>query len=660
MARKKNSASAAPLRRTGQYGVYLVFRGVELLLWLLPLPVVALLGQAVGALGYLLAGSYRRLAQNNLRIAFGKEKTETQRRSIARQHFRLLGANFFCGLKLPLMREADIEARVTVTGKHHGEALAAQAKPLLFAVSHLSCWELLTQVPSLFLPPSVKPASVFQPLANPFINAHLHRQRERLGYVLFDRSDGFNGPLKHLRTDKGALGVLVDQHAGDSGLWCPFFDRLASTTSLPALMARRSGTPLLPIAVKSTGLARWHLTIHPPISPPDSRMSVEKMTATLNLVLEQIIREAPENWFWVHNRWKTPQPDFLLSGYKRGIAIADGYDSAQLQPFEILLRSPNWLGDACMTFPAVRALKAGRPDVRLTVFCQGKLAELWRSLGVVDEVITKDGKAGLLSVARSIRQSGRRYDAGILFTNSTRSTLEFWLAGNVARLVGFAGSLRSALVEQITPEPRPGQPPEHQTLRYLRLAAHCGAAAEKLEPLEPPTPAGGQLHIGICAGAEYGPAKRWPLEKFAETIRLVSAQVPEAQWQFFGAPGEKAMGEQLSSMVASPHENLVGKTSMTELIAKLQQCRLLITNDTGTMHLAVALGVPTVSIFGSTEPILTGPLGPQHQVIRHHLPCSPCFKRECPFDHYDCMQRVQPEQVAAAAVRGLLVVDTTV
>jgi flagellar basal body rod protein FlgB len=123
-------------------------------------------------------------------------------------------------------------------------------------------------------------------------------------------------------------------------------------------------------------------------------------------------------------------------------------------------------------------------------------------------------------------------------------------------------------------------------------------------------PADGITRIGICAGAEYGPAKRWPMERFAAVAQQVSASRAEVQWQLFGAPGEKAMGEQLSTQLGSaPHANLVGKTSLNELIARLKQCRLLLTNDTGTMHLAAALGVPTVSIFGSTCPVATGPLG---------------------------------------------------
>lgn len=645
---KKQSALSKTLRRAGQFAVYAIFRCVEFGLSLLPIALISHLGRVLGVMAYYLGGKYRRLAIDNLRIAFGDEMTDARRKAVARAHFASLGSNIFCGLKLPLMGEQEVLKRVTVEGAEHGAAVSAQGKPLLYAVMHLSCWELLTQVPSI-VGYGRRPSSIYQPLANPYLDAHVRRNREKLGYILFDRSAGFAEPMKHLRESQGTLGVLVDQHAGDKGVWCPFFDRLASTTSLPALMAIRCDTPLLPIAVYDNGPGRWRIVINPPVTSGETRPTAEGITAALNQAVERVIREAPHNWFWVHNRWKTPKPEFLLSNYRRGITLPAGYPATRLKPFNVIIRSPNWLGDACMAFPAVRALRQGRPDLRLTVFTQAKLADLWRSLGIIDDIVTKEGKEGLFSVARRIKQRAH-YDVGIFFTNSTRSTLEFWLAG-IPRLVGFKGSLRARLLSQITPEQKPGTPPEHQALKCLRLARHCGANTEDPAIFATGTPVvtDGVVRVGICAGAEYGPAKRWALERFAE----VANAVPQVEWVLVGAPGEKEMGERLSSMITGRHQNLVGKTSLTELIQRLRQCSLLVTNDTGTMHLAAAIGVPTVSIFGSTEPVLTGPVGPQHTVVRHHVPCSPCFKRECPFGHYECMTKITPERVVQTVRRKL-------
>ena len=641
------------ISRAGQYAVYLLFRGVECVLGLLPLKACAFLGRACGLVAHALLPHYRKLAQANLRIAFGREKDDAWIKATAREHFASLGQNFLSGLKLPLMSQKEVESRVTVEGMHHGEAVAAAGKPLLYAVCHLSCWELLTQVPSMFAS-GMKPASVFQPLGNPFLNAHVKRRREKLGYTLFDRSSGFSAPIQHMRANLGAMGVLVDQHAGDKGVWCPFFDRLASTSSLAALMSLRVDTPLLPLAVYNDGLGRWRLVCYPPINSGEKKTTAEGLTAMLNIALEIVIRRAPENWFWVHNRWKTPQPDFLLAKYRRGLVLPTGYDINRLQSFNLLVRSPNWLGDACMTLPAIRALKRGRPDLRLTVLAPSKLAEFWKSVPEVDDIIGKEKDEGIRTVARKVSQHGR-YDAAILFTNSTRSTLELWHA-DIPRLVGYRGSLRSRWLHQIVSEPKVVGPPEHHAQRYLRLASNCGAKVDDpaLFDTRGDVAAGASNVIGICASAEYGRAKRWPLERFAEVAQRLSARWPDAEWAFFGAPNEKAMGEELSRMLPQvKHTNLVGKTSLSELIARLRACRLLLTNDTGTMHLAASLGVPTVSIFGSTEPVLTGPLGARHRVVRHHVPCSPCFRRECPFGHYDCMKKITPEQVERVMMESI-------
>ncbi|MEQ1748479.1 MAG: lipopolysaccharide heptosyltransferase II [Prosthecobacter sp.] len=639
----------SPIKLVGPWLVYAAFRCVEAILWLLPVEAVWYLGRTIGTVGYYLAGKYRRLALNNLRIAFGREHNEAWRKQIARRHFASLFANVLCGFKLPMMTQADVEKRVTVEGMEHTRAAMQKQRPILYLVCHLSCWEILTQVPSLFVYDR-KPATVYQPLRNPFLNALILRRRRKLGYTLFDRQDGFSGPMKHMK-EGGCLGVLVDQHAGDSGIWCPFFDRLASTTPIAAMMAQRSHGVLMPLAIYDDGPGRWRMVCSAPVDTEEIKQSADGLTTWMNRSVEVMIRRQPENWFWVHNRWKTPKPKFLLQDYKRGISYPADYDHTKLQSFELLVRSPNWLGDACMAFPAVRAMKAGRPDLKLTVFGPEKLRDLWEAQLEVDRYIGKENKEGPFAVARKIKATGIHFDAAVLLTNSTRSTVELWLA-KIPRLVGYKGSLRSKLLHQIIKEPNASAPPLHHTLRYMHIARSIGATApsSETENREPRTE-NFSPRIGICSGAEYGLAKRWPLERFAAVIKQVALVRPDIEWVFFGAPGEATMGEQLSTMVGPvQHTNLVGKTKLAELIIQLKTCRLLLTNDTGTMHLACAEGVPTVSIFGSTEPVLTGPLGNQHSVIRYHVPCSPCFKRECPLGHYECMTKITPDQVAASVL----------
>ncbi|HRJ08260.1 MAG TPA: lipopolysaccharide heptosyltransferase II [Prosthecobacter sp.] len=649
---KSASKALDTLQLAGHWLVYALFRCFEGVLRLLPMEWVWHLGRCIGLAGYFLLGKYRLLALRNLRLAFGAEHDEAWRRRVARAHFGSLVANILCGFKLPTLEGAEVMRRVKIEGMEPAREAAEAGRPVVYLLCHMSCWELLTQLPRVF-EYNKNPATIYQPLRNPFLDALVTRRRRKLGYVLFDRQAGFNGPIKHLR-ESGCLGVLVDQHAGNQGLWCPFFNRLASTTPVAALMAQRCRGLMMPVGIHDDGPGHWRITGLPPVDTTTAGLSIEGLTCWMNAAVEKLVRRQPHNWFWVHNRWKTPKPRFLLSREKRGVALPEDLTAERLQKFEMLLRSPNWLGDACMALPAAHALKQGRPDLRLTVFGPEKLRGLWEAQPWVDAYIGKQGGEGPLSVARKLRASGVCFDAALLLTNSTRSTLEFRLAG-IPRLAGFRGSLRALFLNQIIKEPKISGPPWHHARRYLHLAGRCGASTEGWEKDLPVNQApAGVNRVGVCAGAEYGPAKRWPLENFAAVIASLGARMPELEWIFFGAPGEAAMGEDLSKKAArARHSNLVGKTSLAGLITELKTCRLLLTNDTGTMHLAAALGVPTVSIFGSTEPVLTGPLGAGHTIIRHHVPCSPCFKRECPFGHYECMTGVTPDRVSAAVEAAL-------
>jgi lipopolysaccharide heptosyltransferase II len=652
------SVPKAPvLQRAGQWLVYAAFRAFEAGLRLLPLPVVFAVGEAGGWLAWAVAAPYRRLVLDNLRIAYGRELDETARRRLARAHFRRLGANLLSSLKVPTMPLAEIEKVVALEGIEHVEKGIRDNIGFVYAICHMGNWEALAQMPKIC--PTGKPGTLFQPLSNPFLNAHVARLRSRFGFRLFDRNDGFHATVQFLR-DGGGLGVLVDQHAGDGGVWCPLFGRLASTTNLGALLTLRTGGPVLPLGIVTTSRARWKIIVLPPVQ--GTRGDVGGLTAQLNAELEKLIRLSPADWFWVHNRWKTPRPNFLLARYKRGVEYPPGMSAADLQPFEILVRAPNWLGDACMALPAVRAIKRGRPDARVTVLTPAKLADFWHAVPEVDDVIAKDRnntRDGILAVRRLVRATGRRYDVAVLLVDSPRSALEVAGCG-IPRLVGYRGRWRSRLLDQIVPGPKPG-PLRHHAHHFLALAAHCGAdvdnpdlhqplrqRASRRDPARPP-------RLGLCPGAEYGPAKRWPVGRFAAAARLVT-EATQAEWTLLGAPSDQAIGQELGRQLDGvPHHNLIGNTSLAQLLDTLASLDLLLTNDTGTMHLAATLGVPVVAIFGSTEPAWTGPAGPHHTVLRHHVPCSPCFHRECPLKHdrYRCFEAITPELAAQAILSTL-------
>ncbi len=645
--------------RMREFCLYLLYRAGVIVITALPLPVLFRLGQLLGFGAWLILPRYRRLASHNEAIAFGDEKSPRELRRLVRRHFQRLGANLLSGVKVAIMPLEQLEHHVAIENLQAIHQHLQAKRGVVLILSHLGNWELISQILPKFIG-YTRNSTIYQRLGNRLIDNHVRKLRARAGVEMFDRKEGFRKPIELLRAG-GAIGILSDQHAGDQGLWVPFFGRLASTTSLPALLARRTGAALVGVAVYTAGVARWRIVIE---ALENSRDSVELLTAKSNDLIAGQIRRAPEDWFWVHNRWKTPRPNFLLAHYKRGVYLPSGFRSHSLKPFRILIRASNWLGDSVMSVPAVRAIKTGRPDAHVTVAAPEKIAPMWKLVPEVDEIVPLTRKS-LFATIRAIRRQPP-FDVVIVFPNSLRSALEVWLS-RIPRRVGYRGHSRSWLLNQIVREPRKPGPPQHQSLRYLRLAQDCGAkvddnwrdarlsrrssAKADRVPLVTDSTGAVPLQLALCPGAEYGPAKRWLPERFAEAATAITERTG-AQWVLFGTQNDAAVGETIAAALSDQCRNRIGQTSLEQLIDELRACRLLLTNDTGTMHLAALIGIPVVAIFGSTEPRLTGPLGNDHIILRHQVECSPCFLRQCPID-FRCMKAVGVQEVVDSVLSML-------
>jgi heptosyltransferase II len=617
------------------FGVYLVYRGATWLLGLVPLLFVFRGGQVIGWIGYYLLGGYRDLAKANIRIAYPRWSRE-QVDQCARQHFKDLIANLLCAFALGEKPWAEVRKYVDTTNFDRALKRINSARSVLWTVNHIGNWELI-----IFSRELVRPGHhgvVYRALPNRFIDEHIRRARSRTGLELIERKHGISQSTRILK-EGGMLAILVDQHAGDKGIWTPFFGRLASTSPLAALLAAKTDAELLPVAFMTVGPARWRLEAGDFILKENA--SIEELTFRINRALEDFILRRPSDWFWVHQRWKTPSPKFLLRDYKRGVHVPQ---NVTLSPFQILVRSSNWLGDAVMSAEAVRRIKHGRPDAHVTILTRAKLADFWRLVQEVDEVIAIEPGDSIFRVASKIRG---KFDAAIVFPNSVRTAFEVWLA-RIPRRVGYSRAFRRFLLNQFVPEPSGPRPVQHQSGHYLRIAKRIGAdMEEKLDQME--NPVAEPMVAGLCPGAEYGPAKRWT--EFGAAARRLSERTG-LHWLIFGTAQEKPIGAALMNVLGNKVTDLTGRTSLAELASQLRRCSVLLTNDTGTMHLASFLGVPTVAIFGSTEPALTGPVGEGHIVIRHHVECSPCFLRECPLD-FRCMKAITIDEVVDAVERVL-------
>jgi len=339
---------------------------------------------------------------------------------------------------------------------------------------------------------------------------------------------------------------------------------------------------------------------------------------------------------------------------------------------KILIRATNWLGDAVLSLPALRALRRRFPEAEIVVAAKPWVAALYAGESAVTRIILYPARGGVRDLGRKFafaRQlRAERFDCAILFQNAFEAAALVRLAG-IPRRIGYDRDGRGWLLSDAVAVPRPAETPRHQRFYYLELLRRAGlsvempdgpicletaalarrAGLERFRQLGIPAPV-----VGISPGAAYGGAKRWLPERFAEAgWRLASALGGSVA--VFGSSAERPLGESVCRTIESlggRAHNLAGATSLADFIETAAACDLFLSNDSGAMHVASALGVPTVAIFGSTDVEATAPAGPRASVIREPVECSPCLLPECPIDHR-CMTRITAGQVVAVAQEWL-------
>jgi heptosyltransferase-2 len=330
---------------------------------------------------------------------------------------------------------------------------------------------------------------------------------------------------------------------------------------------------------------------------------------------------------------------------------------------KILVRATNWVGDAVMSLPALRALRERFPAAEIVILAKPWVADLYRREPFCDRLIpyAAPDLASKWRIARELRAS--KFDCAILLQNAFEAAAIVFLAGIPERL-GYARDGRSALLTKAIAVPRPGEIPRHERFYYLELLRRAGIIDElpssdliRLEGAPAARVDGiarfhkfglGDCVVGVSPGAAYGSAKRWLPERFAEAANRVAGELG-ASVAIFGSKDERELCETVAAAIHAKVKNFAGETSLAEFIDMAAACRVYLTNDSGAMHIASALGVPTVVVFGATDDVATGPTGPLARVIREAVECSPCLLRECPIDHR-CMSRVSASRVAEAAL----------
>lgn len=337
-------------------------------------------------------------------------------------------------------------------------------------------------------------------------------------------------------------------------------------------------------------------------------------------------------------------------------------------PANILVVGPSWVGDMVMASVLFQLLRARQPQARIDVLAPGWSLPLLARMPEVNQGIEMPvghGRLGLRTrwqLARSLRG---RYDQAIVLPGSLKSALVPWLAG-IARRTGYRGEQRYGLLNDMR-QLRPAELPL-MVQRYAGLALDVRAPVAADLPAELPRPrlrvdrarqATLRADLGLDArrpavallpGAEFGPSKQWPLAHYAAAARSLLA-LGHAVW-VLGSPKDAEAGRLIAEQAPGTID-LCGRTRLEDAVDLLAAASGCISNDSGLMHVAAALDVPLVALFGSTSPEHTPPLSPAAQVLRLGLDCAPCFQRTCPLGHHRCLRDISPAQVLAALAPAL-------
>lgn len=338
------------------------------------------------------------------------------------------------------------------------------------------------------------------------------------------------------------------------------------------------------------------------------------------------------------------------------------------EALRILIRGTNWIGDAVLTLPALSSIRNSSPQAHLSILAKPWVADIYRLSRQVDEVLVYEssgrhrGAGGILRLAAELR--AMKFDRAILFQNAIEAAIIARLAGIRSR-EGYNTDARGFLLTRsvkMTQELKK----IHQSQYYLRLvqALGCGEPADgALLHLTEEDQQGAERLLaeqgvraaqpifGMAPGATYGPAKIWHVQRFGELAARLSEEYGAAI-VLFGSAADCETTSAVQKHCPYPLIDLAGKTNLRRAVAAMSRCQLVISNDSGLMHVAGALNIPTIAIFGSTNPATTSPLGEKSTVLYRGVECSPCLKTHCPTD-FRCMNAIAVSDVLEIA-RGMV------
>ena len=565
---------------------------------------------------YLLFPSRRKQTiVSNLKYAFPSWSKEKIRDVTIVSFARTIEMGFFSIIYPHMDKDSWRQTlQVSQAGEEKLIELRKSSRPVLCLLPHLCLFESLATSP-LFRPFGGKKfGAVYRPNKNPKLNNWINLNREKTGIKTFSRKKGLLEAKSFLK-DGNWLTVLFDQNAGDRGMLDLFMQRLVSYSSLPDSLAKSTGAISIFLFPKRIDFFRTELRIFELENQSEVRVSQQA-----HRLLEQILNNeengCPE-WLWAHGKWKIHarvESRYQMLVKRKQLIL--GKKIPRITNFYI--RMPNWLGDVIMAIPILFALRKGRPDVRFTLVAKSQFIPLLKKFNLGEDYLAlpKRGLSYFLNFRELLKCKPENY---LLFTNSLRGDIEAYVSGSRQRFgLNLPNRSRPLLTHNFDAAELGEEEfnKMHQTELWEQMARHFGL---KETVSRDPVELGANRQkwkIGIVPGSSNSPLKRWAPENWVFLIKQLSTIDEGLDFHLYGTNQDKVIADEVSSSFDSTSvRNHAGKTDLSQLAEELSSCRLVIGNDTGSVHLANMVGTPVIVLFGPTNLSRTKPFFNSNKVL---------------------------------------------
>lgn len=597
---------------------------------------VAFCGRAAGYAVWLCAPSRRRIVARNLRITVDPTLRAAKLAPMVRRNMVRTTMNLFCALKTGLMSESEMDRSIRIVGRDIFEANGVDGQCGIACIPHAGNWEILARVRSRY--PKVEHyGSMYRRLNNPLIEDLVYKSRTRYGCEMLSKEDGLRAVLR-FAAKGGLLGVLCDQFTNE-GVYVPYFRKVTGVTPLPALLYRRckGKAHLIAVFTRNTALGRWDAEMGRVIEVPEGCESTAALTMLVNRAIEECQKENILDGFWMHHRWKSTA-QFAPEQDAEDWTLA--MQTPGLLPFRIIVCVPEDFEEALLLIPALRVIASSRPDAQLNIVCPQAQLAFWRTQDYAAHAVSTDGAtppSAQLEEDEPYKEGP--YDYLFMFSENKRVFRD--LTKNLGPLYvsGFAENplaapkraFRSKFTGLHFAAPR------HRAEDYLALLqkshnltvesaayassgyGHAEAAATYIAPL-----------------STLGNADSWAEEKWAELCARLDSPT------LLALPQDRERAEAMAQRLGIPC--LVCAPEDVHLHLG-EHCRLYAV-DGLLPQLAALCGTPCTVIMASRLADRYRPLGENHRTVYRHLPCHPCHRTDCDWEHH-CTDEVSVEEVVA-------------